>query len=89
MRGRKVQGVDRISAVHGLRGRDVFYTRKASSKLDMHSLSVKLLLACGELSFDELQHLQLGLLWACWWPVHSVCGRKVQSVDRIRSLHGL
>ncbi len=87
--GRKVQGNNRIGRVHGLRDREVFYSRKAISKLDMHPLSVKLHLACGELSFDELQHLQLRLLWTCWRPLHSVCGRKVQGVDRISSVHGL
>jgi hypothetical protein len=50
MCGRKVQDVDRISSVHGLRGRDVFY----SSKLDMQRLSVKLELTGGEHSFDEV-----------------------------------
>ena len=43
--------------MHGLRGRDVFYSSRGLSKLDMQRLSVKLQLACRELSFDEL-HLQ-------------------------------
>jgi hypothetical protein len=58
VRGRKVQGVDRISSVYGLWGRDVFY----SSKFDMHSLSIKLQLASEERSFDEL-HLQHRMDW--------------------------
>ncbi len=74
MRGRKVQGVDRISCVHGLRGRGVFYSNWCNpvhglwgrdvlwglSKLDMQCLSVKLQLACGEPRLDELR-LQSGL----------------------------
>ncbi len=43
--------------MHGLRGRDVFYSSRGLSKLDVQGLSVKLQLACGERSFDEL-HLQ-------------------------------
>ncbi len=43
--------------MHGLRGRDVFYSSRGLSKLDMQRLSVKLQLACRERSFDEL-HLQ-------------------------------
>jgi hypothetical protein len=52
--GRQVHGVDRSSSVHGLRGRDVFYSSRGLSKLDMHRLSVKLELVCGERIFDEL-----------------------------------
>ena len=40
--------------MHELRGRDVFYSCRG---LNMQRLSVKLQLACGERSFDEL-HLQ-------------------------------
>ena len=47
----------------------------------MHRLSVRLQLACGERSFDEL-HLQRGLYWTGWWRMHSVCCRKVQGIDR-------
>jgi hypothetical protein len=54
VRGREVQGVDRIGRVHGLRDRDVLYSSRGLSKLDMQRLSVKLQLACGERSFDEL-----------------------------------
>jgi hypothetical protein len=54
----------------------------------MQRLSVKLQLACGERSFDEL-HLQHRMDRARWRLVHSVRGRKVQGVDRIISMHGL
>jgi hypothetical protein len=54
----------------------------------MQLLSVKIQLACGERSFDEL-HLQRWLFWARWKHVHSVRERKVQDVDRISSVHGL
>ncbi len=58
--------------MHGLRGRDVFDSSRGLSKLDMQRLSVKLHLACGERSFDEL-HLQRGVFWACWrWPMYTV-----------------
>ena len=54
----------------------------------MHRLSVKLQLACGELSCDEL-HLQRRLFWTLWRLVHIVHIRKVQGVDRISRLHKL
>ena len=47
--------------LHGLWGRDVFCSSRGLSKLGMHCLSVKLLLACEERSFEKL-HLQCGLL---------------------------
>ena len=59
VRGRKVQGVDRISYVHGLRGRDLFYSSRSLSKLDVQRLSVKLQLACGERSFDRSESTRL------------------------------
>ncbi len=103
--GRKVQGVNRIGRVHGLRGRhvfhsnwgalvhqlwsrDVFYIVRGLSNFDMLLLSVKLQLTYGKLSFGEL-HLQRRLFWARWRPVHSVCGRKIQVVNRIGRMHGL
>ena len=49
--------MDRISCVHQLRDRDVFYSSKGRRNFDMHRLSVRLQLDCGERSFDEL-HLQ-------------------------------
>ena len=62
--------------MHELRGRDVFYSCRG---LNMQRLSVKLQLACGERSFDEL-HLQRRMdgttthirdvLW--WLPVPAV-----------------
>ncbi len=56
--GRKVQGVKRIGRVHGLWDRDVLYNSRGQHNLRyMPRLSVKLQLACGERSFDEL-HLQ-------------------------------
>jgi hypothetical protein len=45
VRGRKVQGVDRNCHLLGLRGRDVLYSSRGLSKLDMQRLSVKLQLA--------------------------------------------
>ena len=73
MFGRQVQDVDRISSVHGLRDRDIFYrnwpqcnsvhqlcsrhlfhSSRGLSKLDVQRMYVKLQLASGELSFDEL-----------------------------------
>ena len=60
VRARQVQGVNRISRLHGLRGRDVFHSIRGLSKFDVYSLSVKLQLACGELRFNEL-HLLCGL----------------------------
>jgi hypothetical protein len=84
VRGRKVQGINRSSSVHGMRRRDLFYNRG----LDMHCLSFKLLLACGELSFDELL-LQRGLIWACWRRLHNLCGRKVQGINRISPVQRL
>ncbi len=60
MCGRKVQGVDRINSMHRLRDRDVLYSSRGLSKLDMQRLSVKLQLACGEPRLDELR-LQRGL----------------------------
>ena len=74
--------------VHGLRGRDVLYSIRGLSKLDMQRLSVSLQLACGELSFGEL-HLQCRLYGARWKHVHSVRGRQVQGVNRIGRVHGL
>jgi hypothetical protein len=56
---RNGQDVNRIGQLHGLRVRDVFYNSRG---LDMHCLSVKLLLVCRKLSFDEL-HLQRWLFW--------------------------
>jgi len=78
---RNVQGIDRISCVHELRGRDLFYSSKGRIKFDMSCLSVSLHLVGGEPSFDEL-HLQRGLNWVGWWHMHSVCCRKVQDIDR-------
>ena len=63
--------------MHGLRGRDVFYSSRGLSKLDMQRLSVKLQLACGERSFDEL-HLQHRINGTEWRPVRSVRGWKVR-----------
>jgi hypothetical protein len=55
VRGWNVQGVNGIGHVLGLRGRDVLSSSRGLSKLDMQRLSVKLQLACGERSFDELR----------------------------------
>jgi hypothetical protein len=45
-------------------------------------LSLKLKLACGERSFDEL-HLQQRMDRARWWHLYSVRGREVQGVNRM------
>ena len=71
-----------MGRLHGLRGGQVFHGSRGRSKLDMHLLSVRLRLDCGERSSDEL-HLQRGINWAGWWPMHSVCCRKVQDIGRI------
>ena len=54
--------------MHLLRGGDVFHSSRGLSKLDMHRLSVKLQLVCGERSFDEL-HLQHRIDGTEWRPV--------------------
>jgi hypothetical protein len=71
--------------VHELWDRNVFYQYWGLSQFDVPHLSVKLQLACGERSFDEL-HLQCGLFWARWRHMHSVRGWKVQDVNRISQL---
>jgi hypothetical protein len=69
VRGRKVQGVNRIGRLHLLSGRDVLHSSRGLRNLDMQRLPVKLQLACGERSFDEL-HLKRGVFWARWRPVY-------------------
>ena len=81
LRGRDVFFIYWCSSVHQLWSRDLFDRIRGLSKLDMQRLSVKLQLACGEHSFDEL-HLQRRINWAERRPVRSVRGRKVQGVDR-------
>ena len=77
---RKVQVINRIGQLHGLRGRDVFYN--SSSDFDMHHLSNKLQLACREFSLDEL-HLQRGLMGDTWRAMYCVHCRNVQDIYRI------
>ena len=66
--------------------RKVFNSCRSHRYIDMPTVSSKLLLACGELNFDEL-HLQRGLLGVCWRPVHGVRCRKVHDVDGIVRVH--
>ena len=54
----------------------------------MHPLSSKLLLAIGELNFDEL-HLQRGLLGPRWRGLHGMCRRKVEKRGRVGQLRRL
>jgi hypothetical protein len=60
---RQVQDVDRIGCLHRLRSREVFHNRRGHGEFDVHRLSHKLQLACGELSSGKL-HLQFGLFGA-------------------------
>ncbi len=71
--------------MHGLRGRDVLYSSRGLNKLDMQHLSIKLHLACGERSFDEL-HLQHRMDRTEWRPVRSVRGWKVRMHTHIRDV---
>jgi hypothetical protein len=60
-----------------LRGSDVLYSSRGLNLRCMPRLSVKLQLACGERSFDEL-HLQRRINGGEWRLVHSVRCRNVQ-----------
>jgi hypothetical protein len=62
--------------------RKVFNGCRGHRHIDMPTVSRKLLLAFGELKFDEL-HLQRGLLGVCWRHVHGVPSRHVHDVDGI------
>jgi hypothetical protein len=86
VRSRKVHDVDGIVRMHPMWRRQVFNSCCGHRDIDMPTVSSKLLLYCGELNFDEL-HLQRGLLWVCWRPVHSVRWRKVHDVDGSVRLH--
>ena len=88
LRGRDIFYRNWCSPVHQLWSRDLFDSSKSLIKLDVQRMYVKLQLACGELSFDEL-HLQRRINRARWRHVHSVRGRKVQGVNRIGHVHGL
>ena len=80
MCGRKVQDINRIGQLHGLRGRDVFYSSRV--EFDMNHLSNKFQLVCRELSLDEL-HMQHGLFWYRWRSMYCVHCRNVQDIHRI------
>ena len=82
MRSRKVQDVDSSSRVHLMWRRKVFNSCRGLRYIDMRTVSRILLLAFGELNFDEL-HLHRGLLGACWRYMHGVRSRKVHDVDGI------
>ena len=86
VRSRKVQDVDRSSRVQPMWRRKVFNSCRGLIYIGMPRLSRTLLLAFGELNFDEL-HLQRGLLGACWRHVHGVRSRKAHDVDRIVRVH--
>jgi hypothetical protein len=64
----------------------VFNSCRGLRYIDMPTVSWILLLAFGELNFDEL-HLQRGLLGACWRHMHGVRSRKVHDVDRSSRVH--
>jgi hypothetical protein len=63
MRGRKVQGLDRISSVHGLRGRDVFYSNWCNPLHEMRDRDV--LYSSRGLSKLDMQRLSVKLQLAC------------------------
>jgi hypothetical protein len=60
--------------VHSVRGREVQVIDRIGP---VQQLSVKLKLACGELSFDEVR-LQRGLVGGRRRRMHGVCRRQVQ-----------
>jgi hypothetical protein len=88
VRSRKVHDVDRSSRMHLMWRGKVFNSCRSHRDIDMPAVFRKLLLAFGELKFDEL-HLRRGLLGACWRHVHGVRSRKVQESDRSSRVHPL